>query len=129
MTNKRSEGYITTREHEQLENKPDISKVFMDREACIECGCLDPESNSVTGICGNCDNCWVLCDGETSPKKNGGKKMFYTANRETGTFIDEFETLEEAKKAIEEYEAQDKKDGVYEADFYEVEDENHCSIG
>lgn len=55
--------------------------------------------------------------------------MFYTANRETGTFIDEFETLEEAKKAIEEYEAQDKKDGVYEADFYEVEDENHYSIG
>lgn len=53
---------------------------------------------------------------------------FYTANRETGTFIDEFDTYEEAKKAIEEYEEQDKTDGIYEADFYEVEDENHCPI-
>lgn len=53
---------------------------------------------------------------------------FYTANRETGTFIDEFDTYEEAKKAIEEYEAQDKTDGIYEADFYEIEDENHCPI-
>lgn len=43
---------------------------------------------------------------------------FYTANREAGTFIDEFDTYEEAKKAIEEYEAQDKTDGIYEADFY-----------
>lgn len=61
--------------------------------------------------------------GTDEQERNGGKKMkFYTANREVGTFIDEFDTYEEARKAIEEYETQDKKDGIYEADFYEVEE-------
>ena len=60
--------------------------------------------------------------------KEEEKMKFFTANRETGTFIDEFDTYEEAKKAIEEYEEQDKTDGIYEADFYEIEDENHCPI-
>lgn len=52
----------------------------------------------------------------------------YTADRETGTFIDEFETVEDAKAAIEEYEEYEKEEGVYEPDFYDIVDENHCSL-
>ena len=43
-------------------------------------------------------------------------------DREAGNVITEFETLEEAKKELEKYEAQDKKDGVYVEDFYEIYD-------
>ena len=52
----------------------------------------------------------------------------YTADRETGTFIDEFNTIEEAKAAIAEYETRDKVDGVYEEDFYDVVNEEHESV-
>ena len=43
-------------------------------------------------------------------------------DREAGNVITEFKTLEEAKKELEKYEAQDKKDGVYVEDFYEIYD-------
>ena len=43
-------------------------------------------------------------------------------DREAGNVITEFETLEEAKKELEKYEAKDKKDGVYVEDFYEIYD-------
>lgn len=43
-------------------------------------------------------------------------------DREAGNVITKFETLEEAKKELEKYEAQDKKDGVYVEDFYEIYD-------
>ena len=43
-------------------------------------------------------------------------------DREAGNVITEFETVEEAKKELEKYEAQDKKDGVYVEDFYEIYD-------
>lgn len=52
----------------------------------------------------------------------------YTANRETGMFIEEFATVEEARKAIIAYEEKDKADGIYEENFYDVVDENHCTI-
>ena len=52
----------------------------------------------------------------------------YTADKETGTFIEEFATIEEAKKAIESYEAADIADGTYEEDFYAVVDENHMVV-
>ncbi len=52
----------------------------------------------------------------------------YTADRETGTFIDECATIEEAKNIIAEYEASDRKDGIYEPDFYDVVNENHESM-
>lgn len=55
-------------------------------------------------------------------------KKFYTADRETGTHIEAFATYEEAQKAIEAYEAQDKADGTYEENFYDIVDENHCTI-
>lgn len=60
-------------------------------------------------------------------KENRSMKV-YTADKETGTFIDEFESIEEAKAAIEKYERADKADGTYEEDFYDVVDENHCSL-
>ena len=52
----------------------------------------------------------------------------YTANRETGMFIEEFASVEEARKAIIAYEEKDKADGIYEENFYDVVDENHCTI-
>lgn len=55
-------------------------------------------------------------------------KKIYTADRETGTFIEEFSTVEKARKAIESYEEKDKADGIYEENFYDIVDENHCTI-
>ena len=52
----------------------------------------------------------------------------FTADRETGTFIEEFATVEEAREAIEAYEAKDKAEGIFEEDFYDVVDEYHCTI-
>lgn len=52
----------------------------------------------------------------------------YTADRETGTFIEECESVKHAKELIAKYEAWDKADGVYERDFYDIVDENHISI-
>ena len=52
----------------------------------------------------------------------------FTADRETGTFIEEFATVEEARKAIKAYEDEDKAEGIFEEDFYDVVDEDHCTI-
>lgn len=52
----------------------------------------------------------------------------YTADREAGNKIEEFETIEEAKKAIEQYEADDKKDGIYTPNFYDVVNEDCKSL-
>ena len=41
-------------------------------------------------------------------------------DRETGTGIDIFDTLEEAERALKEYENDDIKEGVYTSDFYEI---------
>lgn len=41
-------------------------------------------------------------------------------DREAGNIIDEFDTMEEAVETLEQYEAEDKKDGTYEEDFYEI---------
>ena len=43
-------------------------------------------------------------------------------DREAGNVIEHFNTVEEAKKTLERYEEQDKKDGVYVEDFYEIYD-------
>ena len=53
---------------------------------------------------------------------------FYTADRETGTFIDKVESIEQGKKMIDVYEWEDKANGYYEPNFYDVVDENHCSV-
>lgn len=41
-------------------------------------------------------------------------------DRETGTGIDIFDTLEEAERALKEFEDDDMKEGVYTPDFYEI---------
>lgn len=43
-----------------------------------------------------------------------------TQDRETGTIIDEFNTLQEARLAVEDYEQEDKDDGNYTPNFYEI---------
>ena len=46
--------------------------------------------------------------------------MFITRDREAGTVIDDFATLEEAKSAIKVYEKFDKMEGTFTPDFYEI---------
>lgn len=55
------------------------------------------------------------------------KRKIYTADRETGTFIDEFASIEDARAAIQQYEESDKNDGIYEPDFYDIVDEERYS--
>lgn len=40
--------------------------------------------------------------------------------KENGDLIEEVETLREAKEILNKYEEDDKKDGIYEEDFYEI---------
>lgn len=55
-------------------------------------------------------------------------KNYWTACRETGDFIDCFKTYEDAVKAIEKYEDEDKAEDNYTEDFYDIVDDEHCSI-
>lgn len=52
----------------------------------------------------------------------------YTADRETGTFIEECKSIKEAKEFIAQYEEQDRINDVYTANFYAMVDEEHCTI-
>ena len=45
---------------------------------------------------------------------------YITRDREAGNVIDEFATLDEAKKAIAQYELDDHRQGIWEPDFYEI---------
>lgn len=62
-------------------------------------------------------------------KKNKEEnEMVFTADREAGNKIEAFNTIEEALKAIAAYEAEDKRDGTYTPDFYDIVDENCESL-
>lgn len=50
--------------------------------------------------------------------------IYIIRDREAGNMVDYFDTLEEAQTALAEYEEQDKKDGIYEEDFYEIAEVN-----
>lgn len=54
--------------------------------------------------------------------------MLYTADKETGTFIEKVETIDQGLKLIQEYEEEDKTDGTYTLDFYDVVNDNHISM-
>lgn len=54
--------------------------------------------------------------------------MIYVADRETGTFIESVNSIEEAHILISEYESSDKESGIYTEDFYDIVNENHCTI-
>ena len=53
---------------------------------------------------------------------------YFMADREAGNIIDEFDSIEEAKKAILAYEEEDRKDGTYSEDFYDVVDIDRRSV-
>ena len=53
---------------------------------------------------------------------------YYVADTQTGNFIEEVGTLEEGKKLIEQYEADDKSKGTYEENFYCIVNENHETV-
>lgn len=53
---------------------------------------------------------------------------FYTSDREAGNRIEEFETFEEAREAIERYYAEDKANGCFVPDFYAIEDEDYMTL-
>lgn len=48
---------------------------------------------------------------------------YWTRDREAGNKIESFSTLQDAQNAIKAYEEQDRKDRTFEADFYEIYDE------
>lgn len=52
----------------------------------------------------------------------------YVSDKETGTFIEEVKTIEDGKKLISQYEETDKADGTYTENFYDIVDEEHCSV-
>jgi hypothetical protein len=47
-------------------------------------------------------------------------KNYTIRDREAGNVIDTFTSLEEAKKELKKFEEQDKTDGSYTEDFYEI---------
>ena len=49
-------------------------------------------------------------------------KKFYTRDEEAGNIIEGFDTYEEALSAIEKYENEDKKDGTFTENFYEIKE-------
>ena len=52
----------------------------------------------------------------------------YVANRETGTIIEEVKSVKEGEKLIEKYENKDKKENIYEENFYDIVNENLESL-
>ncbi len=55
-------------------------------------------------------------------------EQLYTADRETGTFIDAVASVEEGKKLIAQYEQKDREEDTYEEDFYDIVDSSHSSV-
>lgn len=47
-------------------------------------------------------------------------KKYVIRDREAGNVIDKFDTFEEAKRTLEEYENSDRLEGIYEENFYEI---------
>lgn len=49
-------------------------------------------------------------------------KTIKITNRETGTLIEEVNSIEEAKATIAKYEEEDKQNGDFAEDFYQIEE-------
>lgn len=54
--------------------------------------------------------------------------MLYTANAETGMKIEEVETIQEGLDLICSYENQDRIEGNYNEDWYDIVNEDHESV-
>ena len=55
-------------------------------------------------------------------------KKYYTADKETGAFIQAYNSISLCLQAIEDYEEADREEGTYEPDFYDIVDEDHCHV-
>ena len=56
------------------------------------------------------------------------KSKFWTACKETGDKIEQFDTSKEAAECIKLYEEQDKADGDYSPDFYDIVNDEYESV-
>lgn len=56
------------------------------------------------------------------------KTEMYTADKETGTFIEQIDSYEEGLELIRQYEEEDKKEGNYTEGFYDIVDSEHCHV-
>ncbi len=52
----------------------------------------------------------------------------WTANKATGMRIEPVASVEEGLKLINEYEEQDRAEGTYTEGWYDIVDENYCSV-
>ncbi len=55
-------------------------------------------------------------------------KEIWTADREAGNKIEKFDSIEQALAAIDCYESDDRKEGIYTTDFYDVVDQDGISL-
>ena len=62
----------------------------------------------------------TLIEESLKTKKERLKMKYVVRDREAGNVIETFETEAEALYAVEKFEEEDKKDGTYTEDFYEV---------
>jgi hypothetical protein len=46
--------------------------------------------------------------------------MYAIQQKETGTVIDKYDTIEQAKKALKFFEEVDESEGIFEPEFYEI---------
>ena len=60
--------------------------------------------------------------------ENKATKRYVTRDAEAGNIIERFDTIEEARKAIESYEEQDKAEDVYTPNFYEIYDTKNETV-
>ena len=63
---------------------------------------------------------WLQGRGLNREKEGMNMSVYAIQDKETGTRIDIFDTLEEAERTLEKYEEDDMKEGVYTSDFYEI---------
>lgn len=61
-----------------------------------------------------------LLESVTKLVGNGKAKKYVIQDRQAGNVIDEFDSLESAENALKLYEMDDKNNGDYEPDFYEI---------
>jgi len=52
--------------------------------------------------------------------KKAPKTKYIIRDREAGNVIEEFETLDKAKNLLKKFEESDKKEGIFEDNFYEI---------
>lgn len=50
---------------------------------------------------------------------------YYVRDREAGNIIEQCANLQQAQAFVKQYESDDKKDGIFTPNFYEIIDENH----